>query len=110
MRTKHLGIRYSAHVSDAYTLRARADSNWSESASEGFKLIAERHEVLRGGDDYAPEGAPQPPEKDFDARLPSRLRKIPTLYRMTDREFVIRKTSFMQNVDMELSSAFFEVK
>ena len=82
----------------------------SVDASESFKLIAERHEILRAGEDYAHEGAPQPPAKDFDARLPSRLRALPTLYRMTDREFAIRKMSFHQEVDMELISAFFEVK
>ena len=40
VRTKHLGIQYSAHVRDAYTLRARADSNWSERRSTtGFVIF-----------------------------------------------------------------------
>eukprot|EP00966_Prymnesium_polylepis_P282264 6522567-Prymnesium_polylepis.1 len=32
-RTHKLGIRYSAHSPEASTLRARADSNWSERRS-----------------------------------------------------------------------------
>ena len=79
-------------------------------ASQGFKLIAERHEILRAGDNFVNEGSPQPPAKNFDDRLPSRLRTLPTLYRMTDREFSIRKTSFNSGVEMELFSAFFEAK
>ena len=40
VRTKHLGIQYSAHVPDAYTLCARADSNWSERRSTtGFVIF-----------------------------------------------------------------------
>jgi hypothetical protein len=40
VRTKHLGIQYSAHVPNAYTLRARADSNWSERRSTtGFVIF-----------------------------------------------------------------------
>ena len=33
VRTKNLGITYSAHSAKAHTLRARADSNWSEMRS-----------------------------------------------------------------------------
>eukprot|EP00966_Prymnesium_polylepis_P291579 6734494-Prymnesium_polylepis.1 len=40
VRTKHLGIQYSAHVPDAYKLCARADSNWSERRSTtGFVIF-----------------------------------------------------------------------
>ena len=40
IRTKRLGITYSAHASNAYTLRARADSNWSEKRSTtGFVIF-----------------------------------------------------------------------
>ena len=40
VRTKNLGITYSAHSAKAHTLRARADSNWSERRStSGFVIF-----------------------------------------------------------------------
>ena len=40
VRTKNLGITYSAHSTKAHTLRARADSNWSERRStSGFVIF-----------------------------------------------------------------------
>eukprot|EP00966_Prymnesium_polylepis_P138711 3205419-Prymnesium_polylepis.1 len=40
IRTKNLGITYSAHAPHAYKLRARADSNWSEIRSTtGFVIF-----------------------------------------------------------------------
>jgi hypothetical protein len=40
LRTRSLGITYSAHAPHAHTLRARADSNWSETRSTtGFVIF-----------------------------------------------------------------------
>ena len=40
IRTKNLGITYPAHALHAYRLRARADSNWSETCSTtGFVIF-----------------------------------------------------------------------